>query len=109
MSELKHDERAFESLVNGMTGIESVFDELVTELNNVKSSVTSNLKGDGATGLASALDAKSQKLTDSKNNWQSVIENAYKLDGIITGMDQDIKTDIEGQGLPASGTARMTK
>ncbi|MEY8700181.1 peptidase [Streptococcus ferus] len=78
--------------------IKDNFDDLVTELGNVKSDVSEHLEGKAATSLGTAIDDLVTKLTKEQENWQTVIDNANKIEELIKEADGKAAAGIEGNG-----------
>lgn len=78
--------------------IKDSFDDLVTELGKVKSSVSDNLEGKAATSLVAAIDDLVSKLNTEQNNWQTVTDNASKIEELIKEADGKAASSIEGDG-----------
>ena len=97
MGEIKYDSGQHKQFQEELQKIGDGFDNLITELGNVKTSVSSNLKGEAATALETAIDDLTAKLTKAKTNWHTTNENAKKVEEIIKKADEDAKKIVDEQ------------
>ena len=91
MGEIKYDSGQHKQFQEELQKIGDGFDNLITELGNVKTSVSSNLKGEAATALETAIDDLTSKLTKAKTNWHTTKENAKQVEEIIKKADEAAK------------------
>lgn len=97
MAEIKYNADQHKQFQDELQKIGDGFSDLITELGNVKASVSSNLKGEAATALETAIDDLTSKLTKAKINWHTTNENAKKVEEIIKKADEDSKKIVDEQ------------
>ncbi|KXT85046.1 hypothetical protein [Streptococcus oralis] len=94
MGEIKYDSGQHKQFQDELQKIGDGFDSLITELGNVKTSVSSSLKGEAATALETAIDDLTSKLTKAKTNWHTTKENAKQVEEIIKKADEAAKQAV---------------
>lgn len=103
MTDIKYDPSTHSDLINVMNSVKKSFEEVITEFNSVKSIVSSDFKGDGATALQAALQTKVEQLTKEKENWSIVIANAGQVEKAFIETDRNAKRIVQGQELYKQG------
>ena len=88
MGKIQYDSYQHQQFQSELKKIGDGFDDLITELGNVKSSASSLLKGEAADALETAIDDLTSKLTKAKNNWQTTNTNAKSIENIIKQADK---------------------
>ncbi|AND80012.1 peptidase [Streptococcus pantholopis] len=74
------------------------FEDLITELGNLQSSVDDNLEGEAATSLSSEIASLLSKLETENTNWSTVSTNANNVEKLIKEADNKAKQTVEGSG-----------
>ncbi|WP_207694355.1 hypothetical protein DOK67_0000941 [Enterococcus sp. DIV0212c] len=97
MADVKYDPAKHSELIDAMNSVKESFEEVITEFKSVKSIVSSDFKGNGATALQTALQTKIEQLTKEKESWSTVIANAGQVEKAFVETDRNAKRIVQGQ------------
>lgn len=93
---ISYDSGQHAALQDELKKIGDNFDDLITELKNLQTSATDNLKGEAADSLTSIIGTMLGKLETEKSNWGTVTSNATQVETLIKEADEAAKKTVDG-------------
>jgi len=92
---IKYESSQHKAFKSELDKIGENFEDLITELKNVKSSVSDNLKGNAADSLNNVIEELLTELTTEKENWEVIGDNADKVEKLLKEADEQVSNTID--------------
>ena len=90
---IKYESSQHKAFKSELDKIGENFEDLITELKNVKSSVSDNLKGNAADSLNNVIEELLTKLTTEKE--EVIGDNADKVEKLLKEADEQVSNTID--------------